>query len=119
MSKTLLPYNVLEGAKERIAYTFDNFEKIYISFSGGKDSTLMLHLVMDEAIKRGRKIGCLFVDLEGRNWSDAKISKHLGMDADEVLRLTQITGLAEMFKDHEFTQAWEPEILNDDYERIT
>lgn len=35
------------------------------------------------------------------------------MDADEVLRLTQITGLAEMFKDKEFSQAWEVDMIND------
>jgi predicted phosphoadenosine phosphosulfate sulfurtransferase len=45
---------------------FDTFPRIYVSFSGGKDSTVMLHLVMDEAIKRNRKIGILFVDLEGQ-----------------------------------------------------
>lgn len=39
---------------------------MYVSFSGGKDSTVMLHLVMDEAIKRGRKVGVLFIDLEGQ-----------------------------------------------------
>jgi predicted phosphoadenosine phosphosulfate sulfurtransferase len=66
MSKKILPYNVLEGAKQRIAYTFDHFEKIYISFSGGKDSTIMLHLVMDEAIKRNRKVAVMLVDLEGQ-----------------------------------------------------
>lgn len=61
----------------------------------------------------------IVIDLKRRNWSDSKISKHLGMDTDEVLRLTQITGLAEMFKDHEFTQAWEPEFLEDDvYEKL-
>lgn len=66
MSKKILPYNVLEGAKQRIAYTFDNFERIYVSFSGGKDSTVMLHLVMDEAIKRNRIVGVMVVDLEGQ-----------------------------------------------------
>lgn len=40
--------------------------------------------------------------------SDAWIAKHLGMDADEILRLKQITGIAEMFKDSEFSRAWEP-----------
>lgn len=38
--------------------------------------------------------------------SDQWISKHLGMDADEILRLKQITGLAELFRDVEFGQAW-------------
>lgn len=56
----------MDSAIERIQWTFDNFEKVYLSFSGGKDSTLMLHLVMNEAIKRKKKIGVLFVDLEGQ-----------------------------------------------------
>lgn len=66
MPKIKLDVNVLEAAKERIRFTFDNFERIYLSFSGGKDSTVMLHLVMEEAIKRNREIGLLIVDLEGQ-----------------------------------------------------
>lgn len=49
----------------------------------------------------------IVVHLKKRNWNDAKVAKELGMDADEVLRLTQITGLADMFKDREFSRAWE------------
>lgn len=49
----------------------------------------------------------IVADLSKRNWSDAKIAKELGMDADEVLRLKQITGLAEMFSDKEFSEAWD------------
>lgn len=49
----------------------------------------------------------IVMDLSRRNWSDIKISKKLGMDPDEVLRLKQITGLAEMFTDQEFSEAWE------------
>lgn len=49
----------------------------------------------------------IVLDLKKRNWSDAKIAKELGMDADEVLRLAQIQGLAEMFADRDFSQAWE------------
>lgn len=51
----------------------------------------------------------IVVDLSRRNWSDAKIAKELGMEPDEVLRLKQITGLAEMFAHEEFSEAWEPE----------
>lgn len=57
----------------------------------------------------------IVLDLKKRNWSDAKIAKELGMDADEVLRLAQIQGLAEMFADREFSQAWECDF--DDEER--
>ena len=49
----------------------------------------------------------IVLELKRRNWSDKKIGKQLGMDPDEVLRLAQITGLAEAFKDHEFSEAWE------------
>lgn len=49
----------------------------------------------------------IVLDLKKRNWSDKKIAKELGMDADEVLRLGQIQGLAELFSDREFSQAWE------------
>lgn len=56
----------------------------------------------------------IVIELKRRNWSDKKIGIQLGMDQDEVLRLCQITGLAEMFKDREFSEAWEAEILRDD-----
>ena len=49
----------------------------------------------------------IVLELKRRNWSPKKIGVELGMDQDEVLRLTQITGLMEMFKDKEFSQAWE------------
>ena len=61
----------------------------------------------------------IVLDLKKRNWSDKKISKQLGMDQDEVLRLTQLTGLSELFKNKEFSEAWEAEIIVDDYEKIT
>lgn len=66
MPKTLIGLDVLTAARERIAWTFDNFPRVYVSFSAGKDSTVMLHLVADEARKRGRRFGILLVDLEGQ-----------------------------------------------------
>jgi len=57
----------------------------------------------------------IVIDLKRRNWSDKKISKELGMDPDEVLRLCQITGLAEMFADRDFSEAWAAEEY-DEYE---
>jgi ParB-like chromosome segregation protein Spo0J len=49
----------------------------------------------------------IVLELKRRNWSDEKIGRELGMEPDEVLRLAQITGLAEMFADREFSEAWE------------
>lgn len=51
----------------------------------------------------------IVVDLARRNWSDARIAQELGMEPDEVLRLKQVTGLAELFADREFSEAWEAE----------
>jgi ParB-like chromosome segregation protein Spo0J len=48
----------------------------------------------------------IVIDLKKRNWSDEKIAKNLGMDADEVLRLCQIGGLSELFNDKDFSKAW-------------
>jgi predicted phosphoadenosine phosphosulfate sulfurtransferase len=58
--------NVLEASKDRISKVFDSFEKIYISFSGGKDSSVMSHLVLQEAVKRNVKVGFLIIDLEAQ-----------------------------------------------------
>jgi len=66
MAKIRLDTNVYDEAVKRIQFTFDNFDKIYLSFSGGKDSTVMLHMVMAEAIKRNREIAVMIVDLEGQ-----------------------------------------------------
>ena len=55
----------------------------------------------------------IVVELKKRNWSDQRIAKELGMDADEVLRLTQITGLAELFTGQAFSAAWEPDSNED------
>lgn len=57
---------VLQASRERIEKVFDNFERIYISFSGGKDSSVMTHLVLAEAKKRNRKVGLLIIDLEAQ-----------------------------------------------------
>lgn len=61
-----LGINVLTAARQRIALALDASERAYVSFSGGKDSTVMLELVMQEAERRGRRIGVLFVDLEAQ-----------------------------------------------------
>lgn len=64
MPKNYLPIDVYIAAKERVSWTFDTFEKIIVSFSGGKDSTSLTHIVMEEAIKRNRKVALFFLDWE-------------------------------------------------------
>lgn len=76
--------NVLEASKDRIQKAFDTFERIYISFSGGKDSSVMMHLVMQEAIKRNRTVGVLIIDLEAQ-YSDT---------------IEHIEHMVEMYKDN-------------------
>lgn len=58
--------DVLEAARRRIAVTFDSVERVYVAFSGGKDSSVMLHLVMDEAIKRGQRVAVMYIDFEAQ-----------------------------------------------------
>src|SRR5438128_3644155 len=60
--KRYLDHDVLTAAQKRVAWTFDNFPKVYVSFSAGKDSSVMVHLVADEARRRRRRFGLLLVD---------------------------------------------------------
>lgn len=55
---------VLDAARERVSFVFDQFETITVSVSGGKDSTVLAHLAMVEAHRRGRKINLFFLDEE-------------------------------------------------------
>jgi hypothetical protein len=49
----------------------------------------------------------IVIELKNRNWSNSRISKQLGMDEEEVLRLCQISGLEHLFTDKDFSNAWE------------
>lgn len=76
--------SVYEAACERICNAFDSFERLYVSFSGGKDSTVLLHMVMDEAKRRGRKVGVLIIDLE----------------AQYVVTMEHVATLLDMYAEH-------------------
>ena len=64
--KIPLPLNILEAAKERITWTLNTLPRICVSFSGGKDSGLMLHLTAEIARQMGKKICVLFIDWEAQ-----------------------------------------------------
>jgi len=58
----------------------------------------------------------IVLELKARNWKTARICKELGMEEDEVLRLCQVNGLAGLFNDVEFSQAWESDTASNDSE---
>lgn len=64
--KSYLQCNVLEASRERIRQTFDAVERVYIAFSGGKDSSVMFHLVMEEARRRNVRVGVMYIDMEAQ-----------------------------------------------------
>jgi predicted phosphoadenosine phosphosulfate sulfurtransferase len=66
MAKKPIGCNVLDAAQERLRVVFASFPKVYLSFSGGKDSGVMLHLAAAEARRCGRRFGVLIVDLEAQ-----------------------------------------------------
>ena len=64
--KLPLPESVLQASQQRIEWVMENFSRICVSFSGGKDSTTMLHLTAQHARHTGKKICVLFVDWEAQ-----------------------------------------------------
>lgn len=61
----------------------------------------------------------IILELKNRNWKNERIARELGMDEDEILRLCQITGLQDIFKDDDFSKAWESSDVISNYEPIT
>ena len=103
---------VLEAARERIAFVFDHFETIVVSVSGGKDSGVLVHLALLEAVRRGRRIGVHFLDEEVVYQSSVEQVEYLlGLFPEATKRmwlqipffLTNATSLSEGQ-----LRAWEP-----------
>jgi predicted phosphoadenosine phosphosulfate sulfurtransferase len=85
IQKTYLGVDVLLASQNRISHVFNKFNKIYLSFSGGKDSTVMFHLVAEEARKQNRKFGVLFIDWECQFESTISHVKELLNDYKDVI----------------------------------
>lgn len=79
-----LNIDVLQAAKNRVNLILDRVPHPFVSLSGGKDSTVLLHIVMGEAIKRGRRVGVLIIDLEAQ-YKDT---------------IVNLENLVELYKDH-------------------
>jgi hypothetical protein len=61
----------------------------------------------------------IILELKNRNWKNERIARELGMDEEEILRLCQITGLQDIFKDDDFSKSWESSDSIANYEPIT
>jgi len=67
MSKRYLPIDVFTAARQRIERVFDDFEMVYVSVSGGKDSSALIHLALDVARESGRlPLDILIIDMEAQ-----------------------------------------------------
>ena len=57
----------------------------------------------------------IVIELKKRNWSEERVAKELGMEPDEVLRLCQMSGLAELFSDQEFSKSWDIDAIDEQF----
>lgn len=107
--KTFLSEDVLCEARKRVSLIFDNFQNIIVSISGGKDSTALFWLAVEEAVRRGRKIRAFFLDQEAEYLSTIKLIQimmgHPNVEPlwfQVPLSLTNATSYSE-----EFFRCWE------------
>ena len=108
--KLFIGMNVLEAARRRVAWTFDKFERVVVSVSGGKDSTITFELAHAEAMRRGREIYVFFLDQEAEYAASVEIVEGMMARPGVVpcwfqvpLRMTNATSYAD-----EFFHAWQP-----------
>lgn len=86
--KGLIPVSIIDKPQgERMASTIRH------NRARGSHSLELMSNIVSELVEMGK--------------SDGWIAKHIGMSADELLRMKQITGLASLFKDKEFSKSWE------------
>lgn len=101
--KIYLSQNVFKAAISRIEWMFDTFPHVCISFSGGKDSTVLLHLAGEVARRRGEKFSVLFVDWEAQfSYTIEHIQQMKAQYSDVInhfywvaLPLTTVNGLSQ------------------------
>jgi len=82
--------DVLIAARKRIAMVFDDFERVVVSVSSGKDSTVLRHLAIQEAERRGRKVELFFLDQEAEYQSTADLMAEWMRDPRVIPRWYQV-----------------------------
>ena len=111
MSKRYLAENVFEATQKRIEFVFQEFDNIYVSFSGGKDSGVLLNLVLQYARETNapQKIGVFHLDYEAQYTATTEYVDAVYDDlGDEVVNLrccvpVKCITATSMFEDH-----WRP-----------
>jgi len=84
MKKNYLDYDCVEGAKRRLRYLFDSYDKVIVNFSGGKDSTAMLYVTIEVAREMGRlPVECVYIDHEAEGLGTIKLLEEIN-DMPEV-----------------------------------
>jgi len=104
-------YTVVDGA-HRYKNAVEKFKLPYIPVVViNKDAKDRMASTIRHNRARGvhavTQMSSIVAELYVLGWTDEEIAVHLGMDPDELLRLKQNSGIAEMFKEHEFSRAWE------------
>jgi len=100
----------------KVAKTLHGYLPVVMINKGTEDKNERMASTIRHNRARGKhkveSMSDIVIELARRNWSDSKIAENLGMDQDEVLRLKQINGLADVFSNAEFSMAWD---IGEDY----
>lgn len=104
--------NVYEAALDRVRYTYEHFDEVFVSFSGGKDSTATLHVVLDVAHELGRlPVRVVFFDEECISWETVEYVRRVGERDDVNLEwyCLPVRHRNACSKDHPLWWPWAPE----------
>lgn len=108
--KRYLSHNVYEAATARLNFVFERFNKVYVSFSGGKDSGVLLNLAIEAAHRHNKRLGVLLIDLEAqyKHTIDyiARATNNPGLDVYWVCLPIHLRNAVSQFQPHWL--CWEP-----------
>lgn len=116
MPKQYLDVDVYRAAKSRLGDVFRLFPKVYLAFSGGKDSTVLLHMALEIAESRNRlPLDVLFIDLEGQYDATIKHIEEIALDNDKinlhwVCLPLNLRNAVSVFQPH--WRCWDPNLSN-------